>query len=149
MGERCRSGSLEAMTSTPYGRYAVGSLGLMAIATANGVVRELTYAKYPNDETAHRQSLIPMAALFGIYVDQLERRQPLPTWRGAVGVGAMWAAIAVGFELGVGHYVDGKTWSELLREYNVLEGRSGGLVLVWTMAVPSVVRFLRLRAARS
>lgn len=38
------------------------------------------------------------------------------------------------FELGVGHYVDGKRWSELLREYNLLEGRSGGLVLVWTVA---------------
>jgi hypothetical protein len=136
------------MSSTPYGRYAVGSLGLMAIATANGVLRELTYAKHAGDETAHRLSLIPMALLFGLYVDQLERRWPLPTRSGALGVGAMWAASAVGFELGVGHYVDGKSWSELLREYNLLEGRSGGLVVVWTVAVPSVVRFLRPRESR-
>lgn len=135
-----------AMTSTPYGRYAAASLGLMAIATANGVVRELTYARRLNAETAHRLSLIPMALLFGLYVDRLERRWPLPTWHGAVGVGVMWAAIAVGFELGVGHYVDRKSWSELLREYNLLEGRSGGLVLAWTVAVPSVVRFLRSRS---
>jgi hypothetical protein len=134
------------MSSTPYGRYAVGSLGLMAIATANGVVREVTYTKYLNDDTARRLSLIPMAVLFGLYVDQLERRWPLQTWRSAGGIGAMWAAIAVGFELGVGHYVDGKSWSELLREYNVLEGRSGGLVLAWTVAVPSLVRFMRRRA---
>jgi hypothetical protein len=127
----------------PYGSYAVASLGLMAIATANGIVRELTYAKYLNEETAHRLSLVPMVLLFGLYVDQLERRWPLPTWRGAVGVGAMWATIAVGFELGVGHYVDGKSWSELLREYNLLEGRSGGLVVAWTVAVPYVIRSLK------
>jgi hypothetical protein len=128
--------------SAPYGRYALASVGLMAIATANGVVRELTYAKHLDDDTAHRLSLIPMAVLFGVYVDQLERRWPLPTWRSALSIGAMWAAIAVGFELGVGHYVDGKSWSELLGEYNVAEGRSGGLVVAWTIAVPSVVRLL-------
>lgn len=131
--------------ATPYGRYALASLGLMAIASANGVTRELTYAKYLNDETAHRLSLIPMVVLFGLYVDQLERRWPLPTWRGAVGIGALWASIAVGFELGVGHFVDGKSWSVLLREYNILEGRSGGLVVVCAVAVPSVVRFFRTR----
>jgi hypothetical protein len=142
---RARAGRRPA---TPYGRYALASVGLMAIATANGATRELTYAKYLNDETAHRLSLIPMVVLFGVYVDQLERRWPLPTSSGALGVGAMWAAIAVGFELGVGRYVDGKSWSELLREYNLIEGRSGGLVLAWTIAVPSVVRSLTRRRRR-
>lgn len=129
--------------ATPYGRYALASLGLMAIATANGVTRELTYADYLGEETAHRLSLVPMVVLFGLYVDVLERRWPLPTWRGALGVGAMWASIAAGFELGVGHYVDGKSWSELLGEYNLAEGRNGGLVLAWTIAVPSVVKLVR------
>src|SRR5688572_16294571 len=104
--------------AAPYGRYALASLGLMVIATANGVTRKLTYAKHLNDETAHRLSLVPMILLFGLYVDQLERRWPLPTWRSAISVGTMWAAIAVGFELAIGHYVDGKSWSELLSEYN-------------------------------
>jgi hypothetical protein len=131
--------------AAPYGRYAVASLGLMAIATANGVLRELTYGQRLDEQAAHLLSLVPMAALLGLYADRLERRWPLPTWRAAVGVGAMWTAIAVGFELGVGHYVDGKSWSELLAEYNLLRGRSGGLVLVWTAAVPSVVKWLRGR----
>lgn len=121
----------------------------MAIATANGITREVTYAKYLNDETAHRLSLVPMMVLFGLYVDQIERRWPVPSWRGAIGIGVMWAAIAVGFELGVGHYVDGKSWSDLLREYNLLEGRTGGLVLAWTVAVPTVVKFVRSRRRRA
>jgi hypothetical protein len=141
----CRAGTKPA---TPYGRFAVASLGLM-IATANGITRELTYTKYLNDETAHRLSLVPMIVLFGLYVDQVERRWPVPTWRGAIGIGAMWASIAVGFELGVGHFVDGKSWSELLRAYNIFEGRSGGLVLVWTVAVPSVVKFVHSRRRRA
>jgi hypothetical protein len=109
----------------------------------------VTYAKYLSDETAHRLSLVPMVVLFGLYVDQLERRWPLATWRRAIGIGAMWAAIAFSFELGVGHFVDDKSWSELLREYNLLEGRNGGLVLAWTVAVPSVVKFLRSEPQRA
>jgi hypothetical protein len=134
--------------ATPYGRYALASLGLMAIATANGVTRELVYADALGEEAAHRVSLVPMAFLFGAYVYVLERRWPLPTWRGAVAIGLLWAAIAVGFELGVGRYADGRSWTELLREYDLTAGRSGGLVLVWTVAVPSAVRLVRRRLGR-
>jgi hypothetical protein len=99
-------------------------------------------------DAAHQVSLLPMALLFGAYVYELERRWPLPTWRGGLAIGLVWAAIAVGFETGVGHYADGRSWAELLREYDLTAGRSGGLVLVWTAAVPSVVRFVRLRLGR-
>jgi len=132
--------------STPlYGRYAAASVGLMAIATANGVARELTYAHAVGDRGAHLISLAPMAAMFAVYVNALERRWPLPSRRAALEVGAMWAAIAAGFELGVGRYVDGKSWSELVGEYDVSAGRPGGIVLAFTAALPSLVRVARRR----
>ena len=42
---------------TPYGRYAAATLGLMAIATTNVVVRETTYGKRVRDDVAHAVSL--------------------------------------------------------------------------------------------
>ena len=129
----------------PYGRYVAASVGLMAIATANGVARELTYGKVLSEDAAHWLSLVPMVGLFAVYVNELERRRPLPTWRGAAAIGATWAAIAAGFELGVGHYVDGKSWSELLGAYDMTSGRSGALVLGAAAVLPAAVRLWRTR----
>ena len=129
----------------PYGRYLLASVGLMAVATANGVTRETTYGKALDEDVAHWISLVPMVGLFAVYVNFLERRWPLPSWPSAVVVGGAWAAIAAGFELGVGHYVDGKSWSDLVREYNLAAGRSGAIVLAVTAALPSVVRAWRRR----
>jgi cytochrome bd-type quinol oxidase subunit 2 len=78
----------------------------------------------------------------------LQGRWPLPTWRGALAIGLAWGTIAVGFELGVGHRVDGKSWSELLRAYDVLAGNSGGAVILVTVAAPLAVRAARRRLGR-
>ena len=132
---------------TPRGRYAAATVVLMAIATANGVVREKTYGKVMGEGAAHALSLVPMVALFAVYTNALERRWPLPTWRGAFAIGATWAGIAAGFELGVGHFVDRRAWSELLGEYNLAARRTGGLVLLVSAAMPALVRLWRTRAA--
>jgi hypothetical protein len=132
---------------TPYGRYLVASVGLMAIATVNGITREGTYGKAIDEDVAHWLSLAPMVGLFAVYVNVLERRWPLPSWRSAAAIGAAWVGIAAGFELGVGHYVDEKSWSELLREYNLAAGRSGGVVLLVTAAMPALVRLWRGRGS--
>jgi hypothetical protein len=128
---------------TPYARYLAASVGLMAIATANGIARELTYANAMGEDAAHWLSLLPMVALFGLYIWWLQGRWPLPTWQGAVAIGLSWAAIAAGFELGIGHWVDGKSWSELLGAYNVLAGGAGGVVLLVAAVGPVAVRRLR------
>ena len=133
-------------TETPLGRYLLASVGLMAIATANGAARETTYGKRMTDDAAHLVSLAPMVGLFALYTNVLERRWPLPAWRDALGVGAGWAAIGAAFELGLGHYVDRKPWPELLHEYNLAAGRLGGLTLAVTAAMPALVRLARTRA---
>ena len=38
-------------------------------------------------------------------------------------IGAAWVVLTVIFEFGFGHYVDGKSWSELLENYNLPAGR--------------------------
>lgn len=143
-GTVCRPGPEPA----PYGRYLLASVGLMALASANGITRELTYANAMSEDAANWLSLLPMVTLFALYIWWLQGRWPLPTWRSALAIGLAWAGIAVGFELGIGHWVDGKSWSELLGAYDLAAGKSGGIVILFTAAAPVAVRAARRRLRR-
>lgn len=57
---------------------------------------------------------------------------------GLLVLGAFWALLSLGFELGAGHYAMGKDWPTLMAGYNIVEGRLWPLVpltmLLWPMA---------------
>ncbi len=114
-------------------------LGGPIIGIANGVTRELVYADRVGDLAAHQLSTGSAILLFGGYFWLLERRWPLPTARGAIRVGVLWLGLTVLFEFGFGHYVDGKPWTELLRDYDVTAGHLWPLVLAWLAAGPYVL----------
>ena len=56
--------------------------------------------------------------------------------REAVAVGALWVALTLAFEFGVGHYGFGKPWPELLADYDLSRGRIWITVLVVTLLAP-------------
>ena len=56
--------------------------------------------------------------------------------REAVAVGALWVALTLAFEFGVGHYGFGKPWPELLADYDLSRGRIWIAVLVVTLLAP-------------
>ncbi len=67
-----------------------------------------------------------------------------PTLSQALGVGALWVALALGFELGFFRFVQGVSWKVLLRDYDVRGGRL--LVLPWlttTLLGPPAAVLLR------
>ena len=117
-------------------------LGGPVIGIANGVTRELVYADRVGDLTAHQISTASAVVLFGGYFWLLQRRHPLPDARAAARVGAGWLALTVLFEFGFGHYVDGKSWAELLADYDVAAGHLWPLALAWITAGPEVMRRL-------
>jgi len=55
-------------------------------------------------------------------------------WR----IGGLWVALTMGFEFLGGHFLFGNSWSQLLEEYNVLEGRIWILVLITIAIAPSL-----------
>lgn len=114
-------------------------LGGPAIGVANGVTRELVYADRVGELTAHQISTAVALALFAGYFWLLAGRWPLPSARVALAVGATWLVLTVGFEFGFGHYVDGKSWSELLADYDLTAGHVWPLVLVWLGLGPLAV----------
>ena len=53
-------------------------------------------------------------------------------------IGAMWLALTLLFEFGWGHFVIGRSWDELLVDYDILKGRLWVLVLMFTLLAPLI-----------
>ena len=121
---------------TLWRRYTVAWLGRVVIGMANGTARELTYRKSVGELAAHQISTATAISLFAAYFQGLERRWPIPSRRSALGIGATWLLLTVAFEFGFGHCVAKKSWAELLRDYDLSEGRVWGSFSPGSRLVP-------------
>ena len=66
----------------------------------------------------------------------VHRLDPPASESQAAAIGAVWLALTLLFEFGYGHFAAGKSWAELLADYNVLRGRVWPLVLLMTAPAP-------------
>ena len=55
-----------------------------------------------------------------------------------IGIASLWLCLTVGFEFTFGHYVDRKSWTELLANYNLLDGHLWPLVLASLVCAPFI-----------
>jgi hypothetical protein len=60
-------------------------------------------------------------------------------------VGLQWVTFTLIFEFGFGHYVVGKSWTALLQSFNILNGDLFLLVLLITLAAPSLAARFRIK----
>lgn len=120
-------------------------LGGSVIGIVNGAARELVYADRVGDPTAGQISTGSAAVLFALYFGALDRRWPLPSTRTALQVGAVWIALTTAFEFGFGHYVDGRSWSELAHQHDLADGQLWPLLLLWIGLGPAAARAWRTR----
>lgn len=118
---------------------------MMALAVANGAVRDLLYRPQMGERAAHQVSTVILVALFAGYYWLLARLWPLESAAQAWIIGAMWLAMTVLFEIVLGRFVSGHSWRTVFSDYNVLEGRLWILIPLWTLIGPYV--FFRWRAA--
>jgi hypothetical protein len=123
--------------------YTLAWLGLLVIGFANGVIREFSYRRWVGELAAHQISTVTAIVLFGLAVWLLEGRRPLASNGQALVIGLIWLGLTVAFEFVFMHYVRGITWSRLLHDYNILEGRVWALVLLWVLLAPLVVHRIR------
>jgi hypothetical protein len=119
--------------------------GGAVLAVANGTLRELLLVPVLGSEAARQVSTLTLMLLLGVYVWWLCRRWPLPTSVSALTVGAIWVLLTIGFEFGLGHYVEGKSWASLLADYDVSAGRIWLLVPLWTLVLPAAMTWLARR----
>jgi hypothetical protein len=123
-------------------RWLLAWVGAPVLAIVNGAARELVYKQQVGESAADQISVAPLIGLLAVYFWVLQRRWPLETTRDALSVGAIWAALAVLFEFGFGHYVEGDSWEDLFATYDVTAGNLWILILLWTALGPAAIRAL-------
>lgn len=120
-------------------RYLAFWLILAVVAIANGGLRQAGYGRHLSELAAHQLSTVTGILLTGGVVWILNRFWPIRSAKEAWIIGTGWFVLTVMFEFGFGHYVAGHSWSRLLADYNLLEGRVWSLFLIWIAVLPYVI----------
>lgn len=84
--------------------------------------------------------------MFAAYFWLLASIWPIESSRQAWAIGWMWLLMTLAFEVGLGRFIAGNTWGQVLHDYNVFAGRVWILIPLWTLIGPYV--FFRLRQGR-
>ena len=124
-------------------RYILFWPALAVIAIINGSLRQFTYGRHMAELAAHQLSTATGILLTGVAVWALNRAWPIVSAKAAWTIGICWLLMTIAFEFGFGHYIAGHSWSHLLADYNVLEGRVWSLFLAWIGVLPWVIWRLR------
>lgn len=126
-------------------RYLLAWLPMIAIAVANGAVREAWLLPRFGDVVARQISTLSLLILFAIYMGALFKFWPLASARLALAVGIAWLALTLAFEFGLGYFVSHLTWRRMLAEYDLASGQLWILVSIWVAVAPYVFHTLRER----
>jgi hypothetical protein len=118
---------------------------MIPVAIANGVVRETVIRPLTGELPAHQISVVTGSLGFmGVTWLAFRHQAVEESDHTLLGVGLAWLIGTIGFEFGFGHFLDGKTWSELFHDYNVFQGRLWPLVLLVIFAAPMATKRLAL-----
>ena len=120
-------------------RYALFWPALAVIAIINGTLRQFAYGPYMAELAAHQVSTVTGMLLTGVAVWALNRAWPIGSAKAAWTIGFGWLLMTITFEFGFGHYIAGHSWSRLLADYDLLEGRVWSLFLAWIAVLPYVI----------
>ena len=125
-------------------KYLIAWFVMLLVSVANGALRQFTFGKYLDEKSAHQISTVIGIFLLGIVIRAFVRRYPPDSGRQALLIGLLWMTLTVAFEFLFFHYVGGRSWSELLANYNLFEGRVWVAVLAWVAIAPYL--FFRLKS---
>ena len=123
---------------------------LLILAVLNGRVRDTWLSPWLGDTFGRALSTLLLCGLIILVTWWTIGWIRAVTAREALSVGALWLALTLAFEFGVGHYGFGKAWSALLADYDLRHGRIWVAVLVVTLLAPLwTVRLRRARVGKS
>lgn len=120
-------------------RHVLGWLVLPVFAVLNGLIRDTTYGPRMGYDASHAVSVAPLFVAIFLWAAFLARRRPLASAASALRVGAIWLALTLAFEFGLGA-LQGLPLSAMLSEYDVVHGKVWPLVPLATFAAPVVTR---------
>ncbi len=116
---------------------------LFVVDFSLGAVRELLVAPAIGEPSAHVVGTLAfVAVLLGITVALVRRSRPSCSLTDLWLVGLLWLALTLAFEFLFFHYAAGKSWEDLLADYNVLQGRIWVLVPLTELFGPPLIGWL-------
>ncbi len=129
-----------------FGRAVLTWVLMIPVAIANGIFRETVIRPITGELPAHQISVVTGSLGFlGVTWLAFRHHAVQENDRTLLGVGLAWLAGTIAFEFGFGHFLDGKTWTELFQDYNVFQGRLWPVVLLVIFAAPLAVKRIALR----
>jgi hypothetical protein len=117
-------------------RYFLAWFPMLALAVANGTLRQATFAKIMPELRAHQLSTLIGALVIGAFIWFVIRVWPPASNREALIVGVMWLALTVAFEFFMGLVLAKRPLAQVLADYNVLAGRVWPFFLIWLALAP-------------
>ena len=124
-------------------KYLFFWFGMMILAIANGIAREILFAPYLSEQAAHQLSTFTLILLFAGYFRFLTIYRPIPSSRQAWIIGACWLVMTLLFESIMGRFISGADWSEILQSYNIFAGNLWILIPLWTLIGPVIFQRLQ------
>lgn len=109
---------------------------LMVGAVLNGTFRVVVLDRRLGEPLGHVISTVMLCGLIVVLTGLLIGWIGPESGGDGLRVGALWLALTIAFEFGVGRFVARKPWHELLADYNIAAGRVWILVLVTTLFAP-------------
>ncbi len=109
---------------------------MILIAIINGTIRQYCYLKYVGELRAHQLSTVTAILFMGAYIWAVIAKWQPTSSRQAILIGLLWLVMTVAFEFWMGRYIGKHPWSELLKDYNIAEGRIWLLLLLWIAIAP-------------
>lgn len=117
-------------------------LGLLALAVANGAVREAFLTPRVGGAAGHGISTVLLSvgilAMGWLSIPWIGPQSVQDAWL----VGIIWVFLTIAFEFLGGHFLFGRPWNLLMADYNILAGRIWVMVLIVSLITP-VVAFTR------
>jgi hypothetical protein len=108
---------------------------LLVLMFSNGIARVTVLEPWLGEEPARRVATIVGVGIVLAFSRLYVRRAGAGAPREWLAVGVVWLALTLAFEFGMG-LVAGRSWAEMLVDYDLTRGRLWPLVLVATLLGP-------------
>lgn len=122
--------------------YLAAWFPMLVIAIINGSIRDFVYKKPLGALRAQQVSTFSLLILFALYMYLLIQKYPFRSGKEALLTGFTWMLMTLAFEFGFGRW-RGKSWSELMEDYQIFEGRLWILIPVFLCLGPYLLYRLK------
>lgn len=126
-------------------RYFLLWLPMILLAFANAALREIVLIKHFTEFRAHQLSTITLLVLCSIYCLAVYRALRVASAGQALFAGGLWTLLTILFEFCLGR-ITGKSWTYLLRDYDLLAGRVWLLFLLCLLFLPFLIYSMKKKA---